>query len=218
MLRILVAEDEEPIANLIRMNLTRAGYECICAFDGEKAADLMANERFDLVLLDIMLPGINGYELMEYARGMELPVIFLTALGSTDHKVRGLKMGADDYIAKPFEIVELLARVEAVLRRYHKAEKEVEIFDITIDTASRTVMRNGIQVPLTMKEFDLLLLFVQNRNIALYRETIYENVWGGEYLGQSRTVDLHVQRLKKKLHWEEHIAAVYKVGYRLEGE
>lgn len=217
MLKILVAEDEEPIANLIRMNLTRAGYQCVCALDGEKAADLMQNDRFDLVLLDIMLPGINGYELMEYAKGLELPVIFLTALGSTDHKVKGLKMGADDYISKPFEIVELLARVEVVLRRYHKTEKETSIFDITIDTASRTVMQNGMQVQLTMKEFDLLLLFVQNRNIALYRETIYENVWGGEYLGQSRTVDLHVQRLKKKLHWEDHIVAVYKVGYRLEG-
>lgn len=217
MLKILVAEDEEPIANLIRMNLTRAGYQCVCALDGETAADLMQNDRFDLVLLDIMLPGINGYELMEYARGLELPVIFLTALGSTDHKVKGLKMGADDYISKPFEIVELLARVEVVLRRYHKTEKETSIFDITIDTASRTVMQNGMQVQLTMKEFDLLLLFVQNRNIALYRETIYENVWGGEYLGQSRTVDLHVQRLKKKLHWEDHIVAVYKVGYRLEG-
>lgn len=173
-------------------------------------------EHFDLVLLDIMLPGINGYELMEYARGLELPVIFLTALGSTENKVKGLKMGADDYIAKPFEIVELLARVEVVLRRYHKAERVLQIFDVTIDTASRTVTQNGKQVPLTIKEFDLLLLFVRNKNIALYRETIYENVWEGEYLEQSRTVDLHVQRLKKKLHWENHIVAVYKVGYRLE--
>lgn len=217
MLKILIAEDEEPISNLIRMNLTRAGYKCTCAFDGEKAADLMSNEHFDLLLLDIMLPKINGYELMEYAKGMELPVIFLTALGSTENKVKGLRMGADDYLSKPFEIVELLARVEAVLRRYHKAEKLIEIFDITIDTASRVVMQNGQQVPLTMKEFDLLLLFVRNRNIALYRDTIYETVWEGEYLGQSRTVDLHVQRLKKKLHWEDHIVAVYKVGYRLEG-
>ena len=213
MLKILIAEDEEPISNLIRMNLTRAGYQCVCALDGKKAADL---EHFDLVLLDIMLPGINGYELMEYARGLELPVIFLTALGSTENKVKGLKMGADDYIAKPFEIVELLARVEVVLRRYHKAERVLQIFDVTIDTASRTVTQNGKQVPLTIKEFDLLLLFVRNKNIALYRETIYENVWEGEYLEQSRTVDLHVQRLKKKLHWENHIVAVYKVGYRLE--
>lgn len=217
MIKILIAEDEEPISNLIRMNLTRAGYKCICASDGEKAADLMMNENFDLALLDIMLPGIDGYELMEYAARLELPVIFLTALGSTEHKVKGLRMGADDYLSKPFEIVELLARVEAVLRRYHKADKYIEVFDVVIDTASRTVMQNGQQISLTMKEFDLLLLFVRNRNIALYRDTIYESVWEGEYLEQSRTVDLHVQRLKKKLHWEEHIVAVYKVGYRLEG-
>lgn len=217
MLKILVAEDEEPIMNLIRMNLTRAGYKVICANDGNKAADLMMNEHFDLALLDIMLPKINGYELMEYASKLKLPVIFLTALGSTENKVKGLKMGADDYIAKPFEIVELLARVEAVLRRYDKTEKVIEIFDVVIDIASRTVFQNGTQVALTIKEFDLLLLFVRNRNIALYRDTIYENVWEGEYEQQSRTVDLHVQRLKKKLRWEKHLVAVYKVGYRLEG-
>ena len=128
MLRILIAEDEEPIANLIKMNLRRAGYDCVWAPDGERAADLMDGERFDLVLLDIMLPGIDGYELMDYARTLELPVIFLTALGSTENKVKGLKMGADDYLTKPFEIVELLARVEAVLRRYHKTETSLEVY------------------------------------------------------------------------------------------
>lgn len=218
MLKILIAEDEEPIANLIKMNLRRAGYHCIWAADGETAADYMEKEKPDLVLLDVMLPGINGYELMDYARTLELPVIFLTALGSTENKVKGLKMGADDYLTKPFEIVELLARVEAVLRRYHKTESVMEVFDIVIDTASRAVTRNGEQIPLTMKEFDLLLLLARNRNIALYRETIYETVWGGEYMGQSRTVDLHIQRLKKKLNWDNEISAVYKVGYRLEAE
>lgn len=218
MLKILIAEDEEPIANLIKMNLKRAGYNCIWAADGESAADYMESEKPDLVLLDVMLPGVNGYELMEYAKALELPVIFLTALGSTENKVKGLKMGADDYLTKPFEIVELLARVEAVLRRYHKTESVLEIFDIVIDTASRAVTRSGTQIPLTMKEFDLLLLLARNRNIALYRETIYETVWGGEYGGQSRTVDLHIQRLKKKLNWDNEISAVYKVGYRLEAE
>lgn len=218
MLRILIAEDEEPIANLIGMNLRRAGYACVWAADGERAADLMDEEKFDLLLLDVMLPGINGYELMEYARALELPVIFLTALGSTENKVKGLKMGADDYLTKPFEIVELLARVEAVLRRYHKTETLIKVFDVAIDTASRSVTQNGEPVLLTMKEFELLLLLARNRNIALYRETIYETVWGGEYMGQSRTVDLHIQRLKKKLNWDNEIAAVYKVGYRLEGE
>ena len=218
MLKILIAEDEEPIANLIRMNLRRAGYTCVWASDGEKAADMMNDEKFDLLLLDVMLPGINGYELMEYARALELPVIFLTALGSTENKVKGLKMGADDYLTKPFEIVELLARVEAVLRRYHKTETVLTVFDVVIDTASCSVTRDGGLIPLTMKEFELLLLLARNRNIALYRETIYETVWGGEYMGQSRTVDLHIQRLKKKLNWDSEIAAVYKVGYRLEGE
>lgn len=218
MLKILIAEDEEPIANLIRMNLSRAGYKCIWAPDGEKAADYMMNEPFDLVLLDVMLPGIDGYELMEYAQNLNLPVIFLTALGSTENKVKGLKMGADDYLTKPFEIVELLARVEAVLRRYNKTETMLSVFDVVIDTASRTVRQNGESINLTMKEFELLLLLVRNRNIALYREAIYENVWGGEYMGQSRTVDLHIQRIKKKLHWEDKIVAVYKVGYRLLGE
>ena len=218
MLKILIAEDEEPIANLIRMNLRRAGYQCTWASDGEKAADFMDREKFDLLLLDVMLPGISGYELMDYARALELPVIFLTALGSTENKVKGLKMGADDYLTKPFEIVELLARVEAVLRSYHKTEALLRVFDVMIDTASRSVTQNGEPVSLTMKEFDLLLLLARNRNIALYRETIYETVWGGEYMGQSRTVDLHIQRLKKKLNWDSEIAAVYKVGYRLEGE
>ena len=218
MLKILIAEDEEPIANLIKMNLRKAGYHCIWASDGGMAADLMDSEKFDLLLLDVMLPEINGYELMEYARSLELPVIFLTALGSTENKVKGLKMGADDYLTKPFEIVELRARVEAVLRTYNNTETVMNIFDVVIDTASRSVTRNGEQIPLTMKEFDLLLLLARNRNIALYRETIYESVWGGEYMGQSRTVDLHIQRLKKKLGWDSEISAVYKVGYRLEGE
>lgn len=215
MLKILIAEDEEPIANLIKMNLLRAGYNCVWAADGEAAADLMMNDVFDLVLLDIMLPGIDGYELMDYAKRLGYPVIFLTALGSTENKVKGLRMGADDYLPKPFEIVELLARVEAVLRRYNKAEAVIEIHDIVIDCASRSVKQGDEEISLTMKEFDLLLLFVRNRNIALYRDAIYESVWGGEYMGQSRTVDLHVQRLKKKLQWEDEISAVYKVGYRL---
>lgn len=215
MFKILIAEDEEPIANLIRMNLTRAGYKCIWAPDGDTAADYMMAEDFDLVLLDIMLPGIDGYELLEYARQLELPVIFLTALGSTENKVKGLKKGADDYLTKPFEIVELLARVEAVLRRYKKSDPILQVADVVIDTFSHSVRRKEEEISLTPKEYELLLLFARNKNIALYRETIYENVWGGEYLGQSRTVDLHVQRLKKKLQWENVITAVYKVGYRL---
>lgn len=163
MFRILIAEDEEPIANLIRMNLTKAGYLCTWAPDGKSAADLMEREKYDLALLDIMLPGINGYELMDYAKACELPVIFLTALGSTEHKVKGLRMGADDYLPKPFEIVELLARVEAVLRRYHKTETVIRACNVTIDTASHRVTLDGEEIYLTPKEFDLLLLFARNK-------------------------------------------------------
>ena len=216
MIKILIVEDEEPINNLIRKNMTKAGYQCKCAFDGQEAADMMAAEKFDLFLLDIMLPKINGYELLEYAQTLNTPVIFITAMGTVENKVKGLKKGADDYISKPFEIVELLARVETVLRRYNKAEKIIKILDIEVDTESRTVMQNGQQVILTLKEFELLLLFIRNKNIALYRDVIYESVWEGEDMGESRTVDLHVQRLKRKLHWENKIVAVYKVGYRLE--
>ena len=216
MLKILIAEDEEPIANLIKMNLRRAGYECVWAADGEKAADLMGSGKYDLLLLDVMLPGINGYELMEYARTLELPVIFLTALGTTENKVKGLRMGADDYLTKPFEIVELLARVEAVLRRYHKGETVLEVFDVVIDTASRSVTRGGEQIALTMKEFDLLLLLARNRNIALSREKLLDMVWGYDFDGGTRTVDVHIQRLRHKLHLENQIRTVYKLGYRLE--
>jgi DNA-binding response OmpR family regulator len=214
MIRILIVEDEEAIANLIRMNLVRAGYQCEIASDGEEAADAISERPFDMILLDIMLPKLNGYEVLEYAKTMEVPVIFLSAMGETQQKVKGLKLGAEDYIAKPFEIAELLARVETVLRRSHKTERKIRVLDIEIDTDSRTVLRGGQDVELTTKEYELLLLLVRNKNRALYRETIYENVWGGEYSGTGRTVDLHIQRLKKKLGLEEHIVAIYKVGYR----
>ena len=206
MIKILIVEDEEPISNLIRINLRKAGYLCDCAFDGLEAADRMAEGGYDLILLDIMLPKIDGYELLEYAKTLDLPVIFITAMGTLNHKVKGLRQGADDYITKPFEIVELLARVESTLRRYHKAQKIILILDVEIDVPSRIVRQNKEQV----------LLIVRNKNVALYRETIYENVWESSYLGDSRTVDLHVQRLRKKLGWEKHIVSVYKVGYRLE--
>ena len=216
MVKILIAEDEEPIANLIRMNLKKAGYACECAYDGQEAADRMEEGHYDLLLLDIMLPKINGYELMEYAKSIQLPVIFITAMDSTENKVKGLKMGAEDYLAKPFEIVELLARVEAVLRRCNKIGRMLHILDVDIDLSSRTVIQDNQQILLTLKEYELLLFFARNPNIALYREVIYEQVWEKEYTGDSRTVDLHVQRLKKKLGWDKHICAVYKIGYRLE--
>lgn len=212
--RILVVEDEEPIADLIRMSLKNAGYHCDVSYDGEAGANQMQAEHYDLCLLDIMLPKVDGYELLDYAKSMEMPVIFLTAKGRTQDKVKGLRAGADDYITKPFDVLELLARVENVLRRYEKTETSIDVRDLHIDIVSRTVTRQGEPLRLTYKEFDLLLLFVRNPDVALYREVIYEHVWESSYMGDSRTVDLHVQRLRKKAGLESQIEAVYKVGYR----
>lgn len=214
--RILIVEDEKPIAELIRLNLTDAGYSCTCVFDGEQAANLLEKETFDLILLDVMLPKISGYELIEYIRPMQIPVIFLTAKAHVNDRVKGLRLGAEDYIVKPFEIIELLARVETVLRRYHKASQYLGVYDITVDTLSRVVKKGTQPVGLTVKEYDLLVLFLQNPNIALFRDRIYELVWGEPYMGDSRTVDLHVQRMRKKLGLEDKIVPVYKIGYRLE--
>ena len=216
MIRILIVEDEKPIADLLDMSLTAAGYSCDCLSSGTAAADAVGERRYDLILLDVMLPGIDGFELMEYLAPLGIPVIFITARSGVKDRVRGLKLGADDYIVKPFEIAELLARVETVLRRCHRTDDAIVVGDVTVDTRSRVVRRAGEVVPLTAKEYALLLLFLQNRNIALFRETIYERVWENDYMGDSRTVDLHVQRLRRKLGWQDRITAVYKVGYRLE--
>ncbi len=218
MIRILIVEDEKPIANLIDWNLTSCGYACQKAYDGLTAADLILENTYDLVLLDIMLPGIDGYSLLEQIKPTGTPVIFLTAKGSVADRVQGLRAGADDYLTKPFEVVELLARVESVLRRVGKSNNRIQIGDVVIDQTSMQVTKGGIPVPLTKKEFELLLLFARNQNIALFRQTIYERVWESDYLGDSRTVDLHVQRLRKKLGWQDKLVAVYKVGYRLEVE
>ena len=216
MIKIFIVEDEKPISDLLRMSLTKAGYECKCAYDGLVAADILETERFDLILLDVMLPGADGFELMEYIRHLDMPVIFITAKNMVEDRVKGLKMGAEDYIVKPFEIIELLARVETVLRRYNKLGQMIDIAGLSIDTRSMTVKRNGEEIPLTRKEYELLLLFARNPGTALYRETIYERVWGSDYFGDSRTIDLHVQRVRKKAGWEDKLQSVYKVGYRLE--
>ncbi len=193
--KILIAEDEAPIANLIKTALDGAGYRCVWAADGAAAADKLESQPFDLALLDI----------------------FITARAAVSDRVKGLRLGAEDYIVKPFELMELLARVETVLRRCGKTGRVLLLPpDLEIDTASRIVRRRGQAVALTAKEYDLLLLFMQNKNIALYRDRIYERVWGEEFLGDSRTVDLHIQRMRKKLGLENRLVAVYKIGYRLE--
>lgn len=216
MIRVLIVEDEKPISNLIRMSLTKEGFHCTCAFDGAEAANLLEREVYDLILLDVMLPEVDGFELMEYIRPLEIPVIFLTAKGAVADRVKGLRLGAEDYIVKPFDTVELLARIDVVLRRYKKCDMVLETGGLKIDTASMRVWRGAEEINLTKTEYDLLLLFARNPRRAMYRETIYERVWGGDYPFGSKAVDLHVQRLRKKVGWEHMLQAVNKVGYRLE--
>lgn len=215
--RILIVEDEATIARLMEVSLLRAGYDCTVANDGLTAADLIAENDFDIALLDIMLPGLDGYELLDYLRPLGTPVIFITAKTATKDRVRGLQLGADDYLVKPFEVEELLARVGAVLRRTGRGGQTLQAFDVTLDVVGRRVTQNGHPVELTPREFGLLEQLMRNRGAALYREALYERVWGGE-MADTRTLDLHIQRLRKKLGWQEQIETVYRVGYRLRKE
>ena len=216
MIKILIVEDEKPISELIRLNLADAGYACTCVYDGEQAANLLEHELFDLILLDVMLPKISGFELMEYIRPMGIPVIFLTAKDSLKDRMQGLTSGAEDYMVKPFEVVELLARVNIVLRRYHKMEQKITFMDIELDSENQVVTKAGKEVELTPKEFELLEILMCNRYITLFRERIYEEIWGTEYYVESRTLDLHIQRLRKKLNLGAELKTVFKAGYRLE--
>lgn len=216
MLRVLIVEDERAISNLMYVNLKAQGYNCTCAFDGKQAADLIEGNSYDLVLLDIMLPEIDGYELLEYIRPLGTPVIFITAKGTLGDRIKGLRLGADDYIVKPFQIGELLARVEALLRRAKKNAIEYSLFDVEINANSRTVKKGGKIIDLTVKEFDLLIELIRNKNVALYRDRLYESVWNEPFTGETRTLDSHIQRLRKKLDWDEHIKTVFRIGYRLE--
>lgn len=216
MIKILSVEDDRLISRLLEINLSDAGYNCTCVYDGLAAADLLEKERFDLILLDIMLPEIDGYELLDYIKTLETPVIFLTAKGDVEDRVRGLKLGAEDYIVKPFVLVELLARIEVVLRRFKKTETVYTFENITVDMQKRCAFMDGHSVDVTPKELDLLVLFIKNVNIALFRNKIFELVWGGDYEGDTRTVDIHVQRIRKKFCLEGRLKTIYKVGYRLE--
>ncbi len=216
MIRILIVDDEKPICDLIDMNLSAAGYDCRSVQDGIAAIDLIEKEDFDLILLDIMLPGADGFDIMEYIKPLKIPVIFITARSDVRDKVRGLKLGAEDYLVKPFDVLELVARVEVVLRRFHKTENILTAGDVTVDLEALKVTRAGRPIVLTNKEYGLLVLFMQNKNVALFKETLYEKVWKDEYIADSRTLELHVQRLRRKMGWGKKLVAVYKVGYRLE--
>lgn len=212
MSRILVVEDERAIADLISIGLRFNGYEIDIALDGESGADHIAEKNYDLILLDIMLPKIDGYELLEYAKSEAIPVIFITAKGELKDRVKGLNKGADDYIVKPFEMEELIARVNSVLRRYKGV---ISLPNLKINTSTRQVTVLDKEIRLTPKEYDLLIYLAENSGKALSREQLLFDVWDRE-MEDTRTVDLHIQRLRKKLKLENVIRTVPKIGYWFE--
>ena len=211
---ILVVEDEEAINELIRRNLSLVGHTCDLAMDGETALEMINNKSFDLIVLDIMLPEMDGFEVLEQVKG--IPTILLTARSSVEDRVKGLVMGADDYLTKPFEMLELFARVDAILRRTKKDEDTFIIDNVRVEFHSRRIFLKEKEVECTPKEFELLDVLIRNRNIALSREKLLELVWGYEFVGETRTVDVHIQKIRKKLELEKRIVTVYKLGYRLE--
>lgn len=218
MLPILIVDDEPAIAALISRVLTAAGYTCQAVTSSEKAADLIEQNRYDLVLLDVMMPKIDGYDLLEYIRPTGTPSIFVTAKDAVSERVRGLHSGADDYIVKPFAPAELTARVEAVLRRTGRATVQYSLWGSTVDTAACRVTRAGQEIKLTRKEYELLLLLLRGRGTALYRDYLYETLWGDDMSLDTRTLDTHITRLRKKLELGDKLHAVRQVGYMLEKE
>lgn len=216
MLQVLIVEDEKPISNLIRLSLTKEGYHCTCAFDGAAAADLLVDHHYDLILLDVMLPEIDGFELMEYIRPMKVPVIFLTAKSAVKDRVKGLKLGAEDYIVKPFEILELLVRMEKVLKRTGRSREKIQIQDVVIDLKEHSVTKAGEKVALKPMEYELLVTLAGSKNVAFSREELLNRIWGTDYVGETRTVDVHIGQLRKKLGFHDVIRTISKTGYRLE--
>ena len=214
---VLIVEDEPAIADLIEMTLSPHGYPCRKVQSAEEAADLLDENRFSLVLLDVMLPGADGFALMDYMGETETPVIFVTARTDVTDRVRGLRAGAYDYISKPFAPEELLARVDGLMRHTGRLGPGLSVWGVEIDRARRTVARNGEPVRLTPPEFDLMMMLVRNRGIALYRDVLLEEVWGDECPESTRTLDIHISRLRRKLGWKHCLISVPGIGYRLEG-
>jgi DNA-binding response OmpR family regulator len=219
MAKILIVEDEKPIRNLIKRNLELMGHTCMEASDGNEAAKIIMENPFDLMVFDVMLPGKDGFELLELVRirmKRPTPVIFLTAKESIDDRLKGLSLGADDYISKPFVLRELLLRVQAVLRRTMKEEESLFFDDIEVRFSSKKVFRKGLEVCLTPKEYCLLETLILNRNIVLSREKLLTLVWGYNYEGESRTVDVHIRQIRAKLDLKDRLKTLYKMGYRFE--
>jgi len=215
--RILIVEDDRDIAESIGLNLELSDYDYCIIDDGLAAVERLKDDHsFDLALLDIMLPGMDGFALMEHMQKYNIPVLYLTAKTDVPSRVRGLRSGAEDYIVKPFSMLELLVRMEKILDRNGKLNKILRYRDVTIDTEKRTVTKNGEAVSLQPLEFDLLAKLVKFKNCTLPRERLLNEIWGIDFAGGTRTVDIHVAHLRKKLGLEGAIQSVSKIGYRLE--
>lgn len=214
---VLIVEDEPAIADLIEMTLSPHGYPCRKVQSAEEAADLLDTGRFSLVLLDVMLPGEDGFALMDYIGPSQTPVIFVTARTDVADRVRGLRAGAYDYISKPFAPDELLARVDGLMRHTGRLGPGLSVWGVRIDCERRAVSKNGSPVRLTPREYDLMMLLVRNRGITLYRNVLLDQVWGEACPESSRTLDIHISRLRSKLGWKKVLVSVPGIGYRLEG-
>lgn len=214
--RILIAEDDQAILKLLETNLQVAGYEVVCAQDGQAALDAANQQPFDLALLDIMMPEMDGFELLPLLREKDIPVIFVSAKADVVSRVQGLRLGAEDYLVKPFDILELLVRMEKVLARNKPAPVLLSHHGIVLDEDSHIVTQDGHVIDLKPLEFELLRTFLRYPGMVLTRDALLKRVWGEDFLGESRTIDVHVAILRRKLNWQDMITTVYKVGYRLE--
>ncbi len=215
--KVLIVEDEEAIARMIAMNLKVANYDTTIFQEGQEADTALREKHdYDIAILDVMLPGMDGFSLLPVMKSYGIPVIFLTAKDDIDSKIQGLKGGAEDYIVKPFEMLELLVRIDKVLERSKERSSVIYFLDIEINFDEHTVRKSGVEVPLKPIEFELLSVLAKNKNIAISREELLRMVWGIDFVGETRTVDVHISQLRKKLSLNDHIKTISKMGYRLE--
>lgn len=217
MIKILVVEDDINISKMIQTTIEMGGYQAEVCHDGNTGLTLLNSNKFDLALLDVMLPGSNGFDIIS-KRNNSTPVIFITAKQDVMDKVSGLKLGAEDYIVKPFEAMELLARIEVILRRYNKEDHILTYDNIVIDIKEHSCKQNGEPIALTPKEFEVLIFFIRHPDVAISRGQLLSSIWGYEFEGESRTVDIHIQQLRKKLCLKNKLVTLPKLGYRLNSE
>ncbi|MFI3238214.1 MAG: response regulator transcription factor [Lachnospiraceae bacterium] len=217
MAKILIVEDERPINQLMKQNLVLQGHQILQAFDGKEALDIIDSRGdLDMIILDVMLPCMSGLELIEYIQ--DTPVMFVTARDGIQDKVKGLTSGAEDYLVKPFDMLELITRVNLILKRYKKDTTVFELEGVCVDMVSQSVVKDEVEIDMTPQEWALLEVLIRNVNIALSREKLLNMAWGYDFEGDARTVDVHIVKLRKKLGWEEQIKTLYKLGYRLEAK